>query len=309
LPVTVVLAAACLAGMPSRAAQSSSAVRPLDGATEQARVKIGPGDLIEVQVFDEPNLQQTVRLNDLGDGSLNFIGSLHLAGLTTDEAGALIAGKLKEGNLLLAPQVTVIIREYSRQGVSVVGEVKTPGVYSVIGGQSLLDVLAAAGGTTPFAGPQITIQRAEDRSTLTITLTKDPHQSLSSDVRLYPGDKVVIPRAGLVYVLGDVGRAGGFVMENDGKITLLQALALAGGTTRTSSMSGARLLRKGPSGYEDIHIELGKMLKGRKTDVQLQTEDILYVPGNTVKSAFARTSPAVLAAASGATSAAIYGAI
>ena len=131
-------------------------------------MKIGPGDLIEVNVYDEADLQQTVRLNDLGDGTLSLIGSVHLAGLTTDQAEALIARKLKEGNYLLAPQVSVFIREYSTQGVSVLGEVKTPGVYGVAGGQSLLDVLAAAGGTTPLAGSEITIQRAGDASTLTV---------------------------------------------------------------------------------------------------------------------------------------------
>ena len=94
-------------------------------------------------------------------------------------------------------------------------------------------------------------------------------------------------------------------MENDGKITLLQALAMAGGTTHTSSMNGSRLLRKGPSGYTDIHIELNKMLKGQKGDVQLQAEDILYVPGSAMKSAFARAAPAVLAATSGALGAAV----
>ena len=279
---------------------------PINGTAPEARMKIGPGDLIDVSVFDEPDLKQSVRLNDLGDGTFSFIGSLHLAGLTTDQAGALIARKLKEGNYLLAPQVGVIIREYSTQGVSVLGEVKTPGVYGVAGGQSLLDVLAAAGGTTPLAGSEITVRRAGDSSTLTVVLSKDANRSLSSNVRLYPGDKVIIPRSGLVYVLGEVGRPGGFVMENDGKLTLLQALAMAGGTTRTSSMGGSRLLRKGASGYSDIHIELSKMLKGREGDVQLQAEDILYVPGSTMKSAFTRAAPAVLAASSGALGAAVY---
>lgn len=308
---------ACLTGASAGAGQtpalplaagSMNATGPAEGTAREASMKIGPGDLIEVNVYDEADLHQTVRLNDVGDGTLSFIGSVHLAGLTTGQAEVLIAGKLKEGNYLRAPQVGVIIHEYSTQGVSVLGEVKTPGVYGVIGGQSLLDVLAAAGGTTPLAGSEITIQRAGDGSTLSVLLSKDAHHSLSSNLRLYPGDKVLIPRAGLVYVLGDVGRPGGFVMENDGKITVLQALALAGGTTHTSRMNGSRLLRKGPSGYTDIHIELNKMLKGQKGDVQLQAEDILYIPGSAIKSVFARASPAVLAAATGATSAAIYSA-
>jgi polysaccharide export outer membrane protein len=315
LTVTV----ACLAGACAEAGQTKAsplaagnlsvtrtADNPAEGTAREPRLKIGPGDLIEVTVFDEPDLTQVVRVNDLGDGSFHLIGSLHLAGLTTDQASALIAGKMQEGNYLLSPQVSVIIREYSTQGVSVLGEVKNPGVYGVVGGQHLLDVLAAAGGTTPQAGAEITIQRSADGSSLTVPLSKDPQQSLSSNVQLYPGDKVIIPRAALVYVLGDVSRAGGFVMENDGKMTLLQALALAGGTTSTSSMSGSRLLRKSPSGYTDIHIELNKMLRGQAGDVQLQADDILYVPGNAVKSAFARSVPAVLAATSGAAGAAVY---
>jgi polysaccharide export outer membrane protein len=97
-------------------------------------------------------------------------------------------------------------------------------------------------------------------------------------------------------------------MENDGKMSLLQALAMAGGATHTSHMNGSRLLRKGPSGYADIHIELNKMLKGQERDVQLQAEDILYVPTSIMKSALARTSPAMLAAASGAVGSAVYAA-
>jgi polysaccharide export outer membrane protein len=315
LPITL----ACLAGALAAAGQtpappilagSTDAIRtangPAEGTTRQAGIKIGPGDLIEVNVYDEADLHQTIRLNDLGDGTLSLVGDVHLAGLTTSQAEALIASKLKLGNYILDPQVSVFIREYSTQGVSVLGEVKTPGVYGVIGGQSLLDVLAAAGGTTPVAGTEITIQRAGDGSTLSVLLSKDARHSLSSNLRLYPGDKVIIPRAALVYVLGEVGRPGGFVMQNDGKITLLQALAMAGGATSTSRMNGSRLLRKGSSGYTDIHVELNKMLKGQEVDVQLQAEDILYVPGSAIKSLFARAAPSVLAATSGAASAAVY---
>jgi len=269
-------------------------------------MKIGPGDLIEVSVYDEPDLKQTVRINDLGDGSVSFAGRLHLAGLTTDQAEALIARKLKEGNYLIAPQVAIIIREYSTQGVSVLGEVKTPGIYNVAGGQSLLDVLAAAGGTTVLAGASITIQRAGDASTITIDLLQDAHHSLSSNVPLYPGDKVLVPRAGLVYVLGDVGRPGGFLMQNDGQLSLLQAVAMAGGTTRTSSPNSSRLLRKGPSGYVDVPIELNKMLKGKHSDVQLQAQDIVYIPSSNMKTAFSRASPLMLAAASSAIGSAVY---
>ncbi len=271
-----------------------------EGTVPVARVKIGPGDLIEVNVYDEDDLNQTVRINDLGDGTFNFIGRLHLAELTTDQAAALIAGKLKEGNYLLAPQVAVIIREYSTQGVSVVGEVNKPGVYPVLGSQTLLDVIAAAGGTTPFAGPEVTIKRSADSNFITVRLSQDAQASLTTDVRLYPGDKVVVSRAGLVYVLGDVGRPGGFVMENDGKLSLLEALAMAGGNNRTASLSHAKLFRKTATGYTEVPIVLKKIIRGEDAAPQLQTEDILYIPNNAVKSALTQQVPSALSAASGA---------
>lgn len=272
---------------------------PAAGKASEARVKIEPGDLIEVNVYDEDDLDQSVRINDLGDGTFNFIGSLHLAELTTDQAAALIAGKLKDGNYLLAPQVGVIIQEYSTQGVSVVGEVNKPAVYPVLGNQTLLDIIAAAGGTTAFAGPEVTIRRSMDGSFVTVRLSKDAQASLTSDVRLYPGDKVVVPRAGLVYVLGDVGRPGGFVMEDDGKLTLLEALAMAGGSNRTASLSHARLIRKTATGYTEVPILLKKIIRGEEAAPQLQAEDILYIPNNAVKSALTQEVPSLISATSG----------
>jgi len=267
---------------------------------DPSRMRIGPGDLIDVSVFDVPELAQEVRVSDTGDASFSLIGPLHLAGLSVEQARSLIAQRLKDKNLLLDPKVALLIREYNTQGVSVVGEVTKPGVYGVLGTQSLLDVVAAAGGTTPFAGPDVTIKRYADGTTATVHLTRDAQASLSSDVRLYPGDKVVIPRAALVYVMGDVGRPGGFVMENDGKLTLLEALAMAGGPHHTASLSHARLISKTSEGYSEVPIHLKKIIEGEEADPQLQAEEILYVPSNAVKSAFYRTAPSIVSATSAA---------
>jgi polysaccharide export outer membrane protein len=266
----------------------------------ESRIRIGPGDLLDTSVFDFPELAQVVRVNDSGDASFSLIGQLHLAGLTADEARSRIAAKLQEGNYVLNPQVSVLIREYNTQGVSVVGEVKNPGVYPVLGSQTLLDVIAAAGGTTPFAGPEAMIKRSADNSIVPVRLSKDAQASFASDVRLYPADKLIIPRAGLVFVLGDVGRPGGFVMENDGKLTLLEALAMAGGNNRTAALGHARLIRKTATGYTEVPILLKKILRGEQPAPQLQAEDILYIPSNLVKSAIARTAPSIISSTSGA---------
>ena len=265
-----------------------------------SKVRIGAGDLLELSIFDVPELAQVVRVNDSGDAAFSLIGQLHVAGLTADEARSLIASKFKDGNYVLNPQVALLIREYNSQGVSVVGEVKKPGVYGVLGGQSLLDVIAAAGGATPLAGPDATVKRNSDGSTITVHLTRNAEASFASDVRLFPGDKVIIPRAGLVYVLGDVARPGGFIMENDGKLTLLEALAMAGGNNRTASLSHAKLIRKSPTGYTGVPFCLKKIIQGEEGAPQLQAEDILYIPSNAVKSMLSRTVPSIVSSAGGA---------
>jgi polysaccharide biosynthesis/export protein len=273
------------------------------GAMGEPMLHIGPGDLIEMKVFNVPELGQDIRLNDQGDASISLLGSIHLAGLTTFQAQELIARKFQEGSFVLDPHISVMIREYGTQGVSVLGEVKNPGVYQVLGNRSLLDVLSLAGGTTPYADSQATIKRHADGSLMTVRVTRDASASLSTDVELQPGDKVIVPRAGIVYVLGDVERAGGFLMHDDGRLTILQALALAGGNTRTASLSNTRLIRKTANGYTDTTISLNRILKGSAADSQLQPDDILYIPNSATKSVIYRTAPSIVSSAG---TAAIY---
>jgi polysaccharide export outer membrane protein len=282
------------------------AAQNIQSAVNEPEVRVAAGDLLEVRVFDEPELTQTVRVNRFGDASLLLIGTLHLADLSTDEARELIAQKFIEGHFLLKPQVSVLIREYSTQGVSVLGEVQKPGVYSVLGQRTLLDIISEAGGTTTRAGSSVTIKRASDGSIVELPLPKDGAATLTADVRLQPGDKVIIPRASLVYVLGDVWRPGGFLMQNGGHVTILQAMALAGGHTRTASLNRARLIHKTDAGYTDKEVPLKKIMNGQLDDFEIQAEDILYVPNSAVKSAFQGAVPAVLRSAATAT---VYGAI
>jgi polysaccharide export outer membrane protein len=261
--------------------------------------------LLEIRVFDNPELTQTIRVTDLGDASLNLIGRLHVGSLTPDEAREAIAHRLVDGHFLVNPQVSVLIQEYGTQGVSVLGEVQKPGVYSVLGNRTLLDVISQAGGTTMYAGSTVTVKRNSDNTLVTVPLTRNAKNTLTSDVRLQPGDKVYIPRASLVYVLGDVAKPGGFLMQNAGRMTVLQAVALAGGQSRTASMDRTRLIHKTDSGYTDTQVSLKKIMNGHEADKDLQAEDILYVPNSAAKSLIYRTVPGIIQSAS---SAAIYGA-
>lgn len=282
------------------------AVSPAQTPEDTARPKIhiGPGDLIEVKIFGAPDFSQTARVDDVGDATIIFIGKIHFAGLTTEESQTLIAKKYQDGDFFLHPEVSVLIREYSTQGVSILGEVAKPGVYPVLGNLTLLDIISEAGGTNPAAGDQVTIRRRFDGSTLTVNLPRNARPSFASDdVEIQPGDKIFVPRAGIVYVLGDVKQPGGYVMQNQGRISLLQALAMAAGANSTASLNRARLIHKTSSGYQDIAVALKDILKGHEDDWQMQAEDILYIPNSAAKSILYRGLPIILESA---TNAAIY---
>jgi polysaccharide export outer membrane protein len=248
-------------------------------------VPIAAGDLLEISVFDAPELAQQVRVGADGEAQLALIGSTLLAGLTGQEAAEMIARELRERNFLLRPQVNVLVREFASQGVSVTGEVQHPGVYQVLGPRSLLDVVSMAGGLTNVADNRITIKRrSRSEKNVTVKLnTDDAETSLANDVQVYPGDLVLVPRAGIVYVLGDVGRPGGFVMQNNGEITLLQALAQAGGATTTAAVNRGVLLRKNSTGYVTQTLHLGRIARGQEEDFEMHPNDIVFIPNSRLK--------------------------
>jgi polysaccharide biosynthesis/export protein len=251
-----------------------------------ASIKIGPGDLLEITIFDVPEMTQQVRVGADGKAELELLGNTELAGLTAQEAAETIARELRDQKFLQRPQVNVLVKEFASQGVSVMGEVQHPGVYQVLGPRSLLDVISMAGGLTNVADTRVTVKRrtgAEDKLTVKLK-TDDPDTSLSNNVQVYPGDLVLVPRAGIVYVLGDVNRPGGFVMQDSGKISLLQALAQAGGASKTASLSKAVLLRKSAQGYVTHNLDVGKIERGQESDLELGANDILFVPSNKFKS-------------------------
>jgi len=279
---------------------SPPATSPASLEANSARVRVGPGDLLEVKVFDVDELTQDVRVSDKGDAVLIFLGPLHLAGLTTAEAQTLVESRLRDGNYVREPQVSILIEEYGTQGVSVVGQVAKPGVYPVLGPRMLLDVISLAEGLTPLAAHEATIKRRDGTEVFTAILSDNPGELLATNVEIWPGDTVIVPKAGIVYVIGDVGKPGGFVMENNGRASLLQTVALAAGVNRTAALSKTRVIRKTPTGFEDMPVNLKRILNGKSADIPLQREDIVYVPPSTARSLLFHTPQVLEAAASSA---------
>jgi polysaccharide biosynthesis/export protein len=294
--IAALLAAAALNGQQALVSPDTP-VTPRDGA----QIRIGPGDLINVGVYDEPTLVQTIRVDDLGNAHLLLLGTQHLAGLSTSEAGALIQNLFKQGEFLLNPQVSLLISEYNTQGVSVLGEVKKPGNYPVLGDRNLLDVLAMAGGPTPLAANVVTIQRRSgSQETVKTALANDPDQLLSSRVAIQPGDTIVVPKAGVIYVLGEVNRPGAFVIQTDGAMSLAQAVAWAAGVDFQASQTKTRIIRKTHDGFEEQVVNLKRVLEGKDPDPVLKPEDIVYIPSSLIKSLLAHATSISQSAASAA---------
>jgi len=266
---------------------------------------IGAGDLLKVSVLGAPDSDQEVRVDAKGNIFLNFIGAVPVAGQTTEQAQSEIAKKYVAGGFFTNPQVSVFAKEYVTQGVSVLGEVQRPGVYPVLGARSLFDVLSLAGGTTQKAGKLISItHRDTPQSPTTVSMSNDSAESIRSNVAIYPGDTIVVSKAGMVYVSGDVKRPSAVAMDNS-TMTVLQALAMAEGVNPNASLNNSRLIRTTSNGRQEIPLRLKDMLASKSPDVQLQAEDIIFVPNSAAKTATRRTLDAIIQTATGL---AIYGA-
>lgn len=286
------------------ATEPSILAAPANGTPEQTtanaasipRLLIGPGDDLDVTVYGAPDLSGHMRVSASGNISLPLIGYVRIAGLTSSEAEGAIEAQLREKSVVNEPQVSVFVKEYGSSGISVAGEVVKPGFYSVLGPHRLFDVLQAAGGPTERASNRLLISHRGQTDVTTIILSKNPTEMLASNVDLQPGDTIVIPRAGIVYVLGEVGRPGGYVMNATGGVTVLQVVAVAGGPTHFASAGKTRLLRKTNNGFQEQHIDLKKLLRGKIHDVAVADEDILYIPSSAIKSVLSASALVTTAA-------------
>lgn len=273
------------AGAPAAWGRTAEGKQPAAGAQLADRLVLGPGDLLTVTVFNVPELLQTVRVSDSGDAVLSLIGNMHLAGMTIADAEAMLESEYKDRNFLVNPHVSILVTEYATQGVSVLGEVAKPGVYPLLGPHTLLDIISAAGGLTEYAGSAVSIRRRNGSEQAVQLNANDPGKSLAQDVELQPADTVVVSRAAIAYVVGDVGKPGGFPMQNNGRLTVLQAVALASGVNKTAALGHSKIIRKTASGYQEIDIHLAQLLQGKAPDRELEAEDIVFVPNSKLKSA------------------------
>lgn len=250
-------------------------------ARAQESLLIGRGDQLHVQVLDTPELDQHPRVSDSGEIPLVGIGTLRVAGLTPGAAAQKIQEFLISSHFMNHPSVTVTIDQFATQSISVLGQVKLPGVFTITTSRSVLDAIALAGGLSDTADRHVTIQRRDPTiKPITYDLSNDADKAVTTQVQVYPGDIVLVPHASIAYVLGDVNRPGGIVMQNNhSQLTAMQAVAIAGGTQTSAVPSHTKLIRRLPDGgYTEIPMNFSQIQKGKRPDVLLQPDDVIFVP-------------------------------
>ena len=301
------IAQAATSSTPADSNQKAPAANPdtakdatKDTADEVSLVKLGPGDLVEVNVYNVPELATKARVSTSGDLYLPLIDYVHVEGLTQEEAQALIQKRLEDGGFVRNPHVTIFVDEAASQGVTLLGEISKPGIYPDTVDRKLYQVISEAGGFTPTASRKIAIIRRNAPEPIRVDLPRNLADDLSGNVEVLPGDTITVPKAPIIYVVGDVGRPSGILVDN-GTLTVLQALALAGGTNHTAKLSAVRLIHKTPAGMTETRIQLKKMLEAKAPDVTLQADDILFVPVSGGRVLAGRTFEAAMSAATAVT--------
>ena len=225
-----------------------------------AIIKLGAGDLMEVSVYNVPELSTKVRVSNSGDVYLPLIDYVHVEGLTQEEAQSVIEKRLEDGGFVRNPHVTIFVDEASSQSITVLGDVAKPGIYPNIADHKLYEIISEAGGFTASASRKIAIIRRNQPDPIRIDLPRNLADDLSGNIDILPGDTITVPRAPIIYVVGDVGHPSGLLVDN-GTLTVLQALALAGGTNRTAKLGAARIIHKSPAGMTETKVEIKKMLE------------------------------------------------
>jgi len=302
-----------------RLQQANEKLAGVTTESETRESRIGPDDLLNISVFEAPEMNSTVRVSASGEISLQLLGAVHASGLTPKELESVLQGLLRR-TYMKNPHVGVFVQELQSHPISVVGAVKMPGVFQIRGTKTVIEVLSMAQGLADDAGDTVLImhgaeytqpgssngpQPAAQEKTGEIEeidlkkLLDSADSALNVPVR--PGDIVKVPRAGIVYVVGEVQKPGGFVLQNNENISVLQALALAEGPTHTSAISRTRIIRTDPASGKrtEIPMNLGKIFSGKAPDTFLQPKDIVFVPNSAAKSVLYRGSEAALQTAAG----------
>lgn len=252
--------------------------QPTPSAQASLSYIIGPSDVLGIKVFDEASLSGPYNVDS--DGSITFplVGRVEVMGKTVRDVEALLT-KLLTGDYFRRPQVSVEIAQYRSRSIFVLGEVRTPGKYSIEGQVTLLEVIAKAGSLTSTAGNVIIVQRykeglptvlapalpGDDRAAEVMRVSMDDLREgrITANLLLQDGDTLFIPQADKFYVTGFVRNPGSFTLVPN--MTVRQALAVAGGLTERGSTRGMKIIRRVGNKEVEVSVSMSDLVKPNDT--------------------------------------------
>ena len=286
------------------AAPSVGADAGVRAAAVPLALPIAAGDFVDVSEFHVPEFHTQARVSAAGTVDLPMVGSVGVLGMSEPAAARAIEAALKNGGMLLHPQVFVLVTAAVGQDVSVLGEVARPGVYAYTMHHRLLDLISAASGLSATAGRLVSVYHRDDPHTAhPVVLDPTGAGSVSGEdhnPELAPGDTVLVSRAGLVYVIGDVVRPGGFAVDPVQGLTVVQALSLAWGST-PSAANKAILIHDQQGGRTLTTLNLKRMIRGQDPDEPVHDRDILFVPNSAAKDLWKKSLESAIQSAVGVT--------
>jgi polysaccharide biosynthesis/export protein len=290
--------------IPANRSPMAPAADPAAAATasvpDSTNYILGPEDQITVRVFAADDIpDRPAQIANDGTVNLPMVGEVHAAGLTVEQLQTALVTAYKK--FFKDPQVTVQVNDFRSQPVSVAGNVNTPGVVQLRGTRNLMEVIGMAGGLRPDAGDSVLITRISNEGSIPVSgVFADPTGKYSvahinirtvmngkdpqGNILIKPHDVITVPRARMIYVLGNVGKPGGYVLTDNETMSITQAIALAGGWDKMAALGSAKILRAGGGAErEQIPANLKRIMNNKAPDLELRPDDILYVPNSMSK--------------------------
>jgi len=316
LLVTVTIAFAGPNGV-QEPAQNAAPERAADRTGTLAAYVLGPEDQVTIWALGMEDIsEKPFRVDSAGNIDLPLIGMVHAAGMTTDDLKATLVVRLRK--YVNEPVLSVRITTFKSQPISIIGAVKDPGVHYLEGQKTFIEVLAMAGGVRPDAGNTVKITRDIEWGRIPLPATVEDStgrfnigevslkavmeaRNPDENIIIKPNDVISVPRAELIYVLGEVTKPGGFVLNERETFSVLQALSMAGGVTPMAATQHARILRASSGGEErtEISVNLKRILAGGDEDVSLRPDDILFVPHSAARTVGVRAIEAAIGIGTG----------
>lgn len=320
LCISLLLSFAAIGGSPCWSEDLTALASPAtsEWKTSEASYVLGPEDQLSVHVLDLDEIsEKPVRVDPNGYLELPLVGRLHAAGLTVEQLRAALVAQASK--YVDQPQITINVLEYRSQPVSILGQVNSPGLHQLAGPTHLIDVISLAGGLKADVGQKLTITRQKKVGTLFLpgahsdssgeySIADVRISSLingtdpASNIEVRAHDVISVSRAELVYVVGEVKKAGGITLNSDDSISITQALSLAEGYSRDAAPKKARILRAvggKASNADEVPVDLAMVMAGKAPDLQLRANDVLFIPNNVPASAMRRATEAAIQMATG----------